>query len=240
MKLDKFPTVQNAVRFYDPDPQVVRRKFVAFAKSKPPFSYNDLRKLIRQSYGLHQDLPTLENTIRLGVLRAYVREKYLEILPLLRQYIDQQKPTYVQSLGHSLTYPAGRGLFVTVDPPFVIGTSIGAVIPWISFWKHNPLTPTQMALLCAMIRSVLQQEADLDGAVLQFVDLSVPKGATDRILRVQDLRSVESLGNAQVTSMLETLHTGMELAEGDLAGLPQSDSTPSPQSDTDSNQLKLL
>lgn len=241
LKLDKFPTVLNAVRFYHADVQVVRRRFVSFAKNKPTFSYFDLRKIACQSIDLHQSAATLEATIRCGVKRADVRNRYLEVLPLLLQYIDQQKPNFIQSLGHSFTYPAGRGLIVPIDPPFVIGTSAGIVVPYMSFWKVNPLKADQMSLLCTLVRDVLEREPDYEEATLQFVDMSVPSGCASRSLRVTNLVDVPRLQPTEVAGMLDVLREGMTLAARDLATETSArPSAPMLGRDGDPNQLDLL
>ena len=54
-----------------------------------------------------------------GVKRADVRENFLGVLPLIRDYFDGVELVFVQAVDRRY-YPVGRSLMVPFDPPMLI------------------------------------------------------------------------------------------------------------------------
>lgn len=240
MKLKKFPAASNAVRLYDDDPLVVCKKALALARGRPNWSYFDLIRIVQQSFPLRQDLQSLIASVRGGVKREDVRKRYLSVLPHLYSYVEGMQPTYVQKLLQPLSYAAGRDLFIPVDPTFVIGTQSGPVVPWISFWQSNPLSPLQMALLCSIIRDRAEQQPDLEDAELVFVDLSIPKQRQTREVRATRIRDVTRLHQNDISRMLATLNEGLRLAEIELRVDPKRTQQEKSKPEVNPNQFRLL
>lgn len=213
MKL-KPPSLQHVARFYRPTADGVKKEFLKLARAHPPFSYEDLYKL---TWDMAKGLQTYEAVYRAasGIRLDIKRDSYLRALPPCNVFFDELKHAYAIPVG-SRSYSIGRGIQVPFCPPMLCGTAKGVVLPWLIFWKDNPLTGIQLQLFASMVEDILKGEPDLDSAQLLIVDMSDAAIKKDGRPVVTSSADVIKLPASQMASMLSTVVEGFELAKEEL------------------------
>lgn len=65
---------------------------------------------------------------------------------------------------------------------------------------------------------MLLQDPDLDQALFQILDFSIPEGERERRLLIIDAKDIPRLGESEKRAMLEVFADGYRLARSELAG----------------------
>jgi hypothetical protein len=112
---------------------------------------------------------------------------------------------------------------VPFEPPIIYGSVGGAIFPWFSFWKSNPLAGDRLSLFVTLVKEVLADDPDLEEADFQILDFSAPKGSSQRELKVTHASDVPILSDARKTEMLEIFAEGYFAAEEELRAAPVED-----------------
>ena len=98
--------------------------------------------------------------------------------------------------------------------------SVGGQVyfPWFSFWRSNPLADCRLSLFVTIVEEVLLQDPDLDLALFQILDFSIPEGERERRLLIIDAKDIPRLSGSEKRAMLEVFADGYRLARIELAG----------------------
>jgi hypothetical protein len=218
----KVPSAQHLARNWQDTPAKVQKGLVDLVRSPPTFSYQTLFGFVRDMLLLGVSKEQIEIAIRTKVKREDVRGYYLELLPLIADHFVGESPKYVMSVDRRY-YAAGRGLMVPFDPPIIYGRSNGAVFPWFSFWKSNPLSGDRMSLFVTIVREVLADDPDLEAVDFQILDFSAPRSSNERELKVIHANDVPLLSEARKSEMLEIFAEGYFAAVEELRATPVED-----------------
>lgn len=214
----RVPTVQHLARNWDGDPNRICNNLVRLVQRPPNFNYDLLFRLARDMLLLGQPYEdVLEAVCR--IKRGDLRERYIEILPLLRDHFEGQHPDYFQDIEPRL-FSIGRGLMVPFAPPFIYGVGGQIFFPWLSFWRTNPLADERLALFVTIVEQILLDDPDLEAAAFQIVDFSAPMSKKPRELRVTPASNVPRVPEARVREMLEIFAEGFFRAQRVLASMP--------------------
>lgn len=228
----KVPSAQHLARNWQDTPAKVQKGLVHLVRNPPTFSYQALFGFVRDMLLLGVPREQIEIAIRTKVKRESVRGYYLELLPLIADHIADESPKYVMSVDRRY-YAAGRGLMVPFDPPIIYGGTGGAIFPWFSFWKSNPLSGDRLSLFVTMVKEVLAEDPDLEAADFQILDFSAPKGSSERELIVTHASDVPLLSDRRKTEMLEIFAEGYFAAVEELRATPIEDAEEKAQRDPD-------
>lgn len=217
----KIPSLQHMVRHWRGQPEGIMRSLVALAKNPPTFNYNVLFGAVRDLLVLGQSYEQVEEGIRRGVKREDLKQRLLEVLPLIRDYFEGITPTFVQSVERRY-YAVGRDLLVPFDPPIIYGVGGQLHFPWFSFWRSNPLADERLSLFVTIVEEVLLQDPDLETARFSILDFSAPKTtrARERLpreLKVIDAADIPRVSPERKAEMLETFGQGYLMAKAKLA-----------------------
>lgn len=215
------PSAQHLARNWQDTPTKVQKGLVDLARNPPTFSYTALFGWVRDMLLLGVSRETIETAIRTKVKREDVQGYYLELLPLIADHFVDEAPNYVMGVDRRY-YAAGRGLMVPFAPPILYGGPKGAIFPWFSFWKSNPLSGDRLSLFVTMVREVLAEDPDLEAADFQILDFSAPKGSKVRELVVAHSADIAPLTESRKLEMLEIFAEGYFAAVEELAGDPTS------------------
>lgn len=221
----RVPTVQHLARNWNGDPDWICKVLVRLVQKPPNFNYDLLFRLARDMLLLGQPYDEILAAIS-RIKRKDLREKFLEIAPLLRDFFDGQHPDYFQDIEPRL-YGIGRGLMVPFAPPFIYGVGGQIYFPWLSFWRTNPLADERLSLFVTIVERILLDDPDLEDAVFQIVDFSAPIAKAPRELRVIRADEIPRLTDTRVREMLEIFAEGYFKAQKTLATMPK----PSPSSE---------
>lgn len=216
----KVPSLQHLARNWRDTPDLVRRSLVDLARNPPQFSYDPLFGAIRDLLVLGVPYEQVEEGIRRGVKRPFVRKILLEVLPLIRDHFDGLVPDFPPQLVARRYYSVARDLQIPFQPPMLYGLGGQLHLPWFSFWRSNALQGVRLSLFATLAAEVMQEDSDLDRARLHILDCSVPKGETERRLIVIEAQDVPRLQDAEKREMLEIWAEGYRLARDDLARQP--------------------
>lgn len=228
----KVPSAQHLARNWQDTPAKVQKGLIDLVRNPPTFSYQALFGFVRDMLVLGVSREQIEVAIRTRVKRENVQGYYLELLPLIADHFSDESPKYVMSVDRRY-YAAGRGLMVPFDPPIIYGGVGGAIFPWFSFWKSNPLSGDRLALFVTMVRDVLAEDPDLEAADFQILDFSAPQGSRERELKIIHASDVPSLSEARKAEMLEIFAEGYFAAEQELRSTPVEDVETDVPSDPD-------
>jgi hypothetical protein len=194
-------------------------------------------------FSVKSDLGEMELLINRGVRSEIARKSYLEIAPLLAGHFAELNPTFVQEVS-TRVYPLSRHLRVPFDPPMVFGAAGKVQLPIFIFWRNNPLTSEQLALMASLIRELIAQDPDLDLASTSVLDFSIPKGSDKRILRELPLSAIPELSVARRDEMLAIFAAGYQLAleelDGRMSESVNENSAPRPTPADDGDQRDLF
>jgi len=236
----KVPSVVHLARNWRPNEVGVKDALIALANSSPPFSYSPLLGMLRSMISVKSDLAEMELLINRGVQFELARKSYLEIAPLLSSHFSALNTTFVQEVS-ARAYPLSRHLRVPFEPPMIFGAAGKVHLPIFIFWRKNPLTGDQLALLASLVRELIAQDPDLDVASTAILDFSIPKGAKERSLQEVPLSEIPELSVSRRDEMLAIFAAGYELARDELEGrVADSSIHKSPPSVTDDDQPDLF
>lgn len=236
----KVPSVQHLARNWQEEPIQIKRRLVTLVQNPPIFSYVQLYNLVHDLLVYGQPYDEIEKGVKQNVRRENVRKNFLSILPLIRDHFDGIRPDFVQSIGKRY-YPIGRGLEIPFNPPLIYGVDGQLILPWMIFWRVNPLSKKQLSLFVTLVAEMLQQNPDLEDAKVEILDFSSPKQKLPRELKITDVRDVPVVTREELTRMLETFVDGYLLAKTELEAAPKAKSEEKPpRKDGDSDQPNLF
>lgn len=216
----RVPTLQHMARHWRDDPDLVRRAFVRLALNPPQFSYDPLYGAIRDMLVLGLPYEQIEDGIRKGVKREWVRDVLLEVLPLIRDHFSTITPDFPPQDVAPRKYRAARDFIIPFRPPLVYGIGGQLYLPWFSFWRSGALAGKRLSLFLTIIDELMRDDPDLEQARLEVLDFSIPDGEKKRVLRVVNAREIPRLGIVERDAMLATLAEGYRRAVLELAGKP--------------------
>lgn len=203
----KVPSLQHLARIWHPDPARITRTLVGLTKHGPTFSYAPLYDAVRDLLRLHVPYEQVLEGIVRGTGQKDVRERFLSVMPLIRQYFDGISPAFVQDVTRRL-YPIGRGLAIPFDPPLIYGLNGEIHFPWFSFWRTNPLAAERLSLFVTIVDDVLFQDPDLEDSRFVILDFSAPSSKQSRELSVVEAKLIPRLSNARKSEMLSVFAEG--------------------------------
>jgi len=212
----KVPSLQHLARNWRDDPIRVKRVLVQLAQNSPTFNYNPLFGAVRDMLVFAQPYDEIIEGMRRAIQRADVRENFLGVLPLIKDYFQGVTPTFVQSVERRY-YPVGRSLMVPFDPPLIYGMDGGIHFPWFSFWRTNPIARLRLSLFVSMVDDVLSQDPDLEDAKFEILDFSAAEPNKSRELTVINAKDVPRVSNEEKAEMLSVFAEGFFLAQAELA-----------------------
>jgi hypothetical protein len=235
----KVPSLQHLARIWQPNPERIQRVLVRLTQSGPNFSYEPLFDLVRDMILLRVPYDQIVEGVKRGTKQETVRQNFLGLLPLIRDYFEGVEPTFVQAVAQRL-YPVGRELAVPFRPPLIYGASGRLHFPWFSFWRSNPLAAERLSLFASIVDDLLLQDSDLEGANFEVLDFSAPVPGAGRELRVIQASSIPRLSEERKIEMLAVFAEGFRLAREEIANnvIVEHDNDDDIQRDT--NQLGLF
>lgn len=154
----------------------------------------------------------VQEDIRTRVKRAFVREKYLEVLPLVVEFFEKRNIAFSQKVVPRY-YSIDKDLQIPFAPPLVIGVEGKLVLPWFVFWKDNPLAGENLSLFVTIVKEILEQDSDLADADFMIVDLSFDRNAGCRTMKVTDSREIPLLSEERKILMLKVFAEGFREAK---------------------------
>lgn len=232
----KVPSLQHLARLWHPDPLRVQRTLVALAKNSPTFSYQLVYELVHDLVCLKVPYGQIEDAVRKKVKRVQIRENFLELLPLVRTHFADVGVDFVHQVTRRF-YPLGRDLFVPFSPSFIYGSRGELHLPWMSFWKENPLDAERLSLFMTVVDDVLAQDPDLEAATFSLLDFSAPAPRSPRSLKVLKGEEIPRVSRERQKEMLGVFIEGFRLAQQELEGAELSRT---PVLDRDEDQLPLF
>lgn len=210
----RVPTLQHLARNWNSDPNWICKSLVRLANNPPNFNYELLFRLARDLLLFGQPYDEVLAAVK-RIKRLDLQARFLEVLPLLRDYFEGQRPDYFQDI-EPRHYSVGRGLMVPFAPPFIYSIGGQIYFPWLSFWRSNPLSDERLALFVTIVRQILLDDPDLENSIFHIVDFSAPTPKSERSLRVIDASEVPILPERRVREMLEIFAEGYFRAEEEL------------------------
>lgn len=161
---------QNIARLFRSTPEEVKKAIIKLYRAKPPFSYEQLYEGVLRSLVLKESLNAYRDIVE-SWQPSLRRESYLRALKPTAFFFDNFERHYeVEVLPRP--YSIGRGLRAPLAPRMQCGTPRGMVVPWLLFWKENPLNEEQTALLHSIVLDAFANDPDLDSSKLMLVDTS--------------------------------------------------------------------
>ena len=170
------PSLQHLARTWHESPRQVTRSYLRLAENSPTFNYRALDGAVQDHLLFKQPFGEIAEGIKRGVRREFVRNIFLEVLPLLRDHFEGIHPDYVQPVS-TRYYPVGQGLLVPFRPPIFYGVGGQTYFPWFSYWKRDPLADQQLALFATLVKEMLLDDPDLEDAKFEILDFSAPRGS---------------------------------------------------------------
>jgi len=236
----KVPSLQHLARNWHPDSAKITKDLVRLAENPPIFNYNPLFSAVTDMLLLGQPYDQIRKGIHKAVNREGVRNNYLEILPLLRGYVEGVNPDFVQKVDVRM-YPVTRGFMIPFSPPLIYGVGGRVCFPWFSFWRASPLADERLSLFVTLVKEVLLDDPDLEDAKFEILDFSAPKPKAPRDLEIIDAKDVPILSNNDKQNMLSVFAEGFFKAQAELAakGHPTTSEEQSDRS-VDSDQHDLF
>lgn len=217
-KTVKVPSLQHMARNWRDTPDGVRRKLVALTKYPPQFSYDPLFAAVRDMLVLGVPYAQVVEGIRRAEKRAWVRELLIEVLPLIGNHFSGIEPDSPPRRVARRYYPLARDIMIPFEAPLEYSVGGQVYFPWFSFWRSNPLADCRLSLFVTIVEEVLLQDPDLDLALFQILDFSIPEGERERRLLIIDAKDIPRLSGSEKRAMLEVFADGYRLARIELAG----------------------
>ncbi len=222
-------------------PEQVMRAQLSLLKSAPNFSYQSLYKTMRGLLGTVGSEEDLRKAICSCKLRSDVKEKYLELVPLISEYFSGKKVKYSLEVAPRF-YSVARDLQVPFTPPLIYADEKGLCLPLFIFWKRSGLKGERLSLYASIVREILNQDPDLSEARLEIVDMSVDDSeeTLNRRLRVISEDGVAPIGSKRKIEMLTVFAEGFRRARVVAAGMPPKKKKEKTESDVHPAQISLL
>jgi len=180
----KVPSLQHLARTWRPDPDLVRRILLRLARRPPRFSYDPLYGAIRDLLVLGIPYEQVENGIRRGIRRKFVRDILLEVLPLVRDHFDGLSPDFPPQEVVAHFYNIASDIQVPFRPPLFYAIGEQRCLPWLSFWRENPLVGLPRSLFVTLAQDTMLEDPELDRAAFHILDFSIPQGERERRLQI--------------------------------------------------------
>ena len=201
----------HVARLYRPTIEGVKNEVIRLARSAPPFSYEDLYELVWDN--VRCGIPESQIVASINGLGQRVkRESYARAFPVACSFFRGFPATFIEKI-EPRTYSIGRNMRVPFAPSMICGTRDGLVIPWLLFWKTNPMTEEQTRLFISMALGVIENDGELDQAALQLVDTSEKALSKEGMPSVISSRDVVPFTAEKMRKMLETFAAGFALAQ---------------------------
>jgi hypothetical protein len=235
-KTVKVPSLQHMARNWRDTPDGVRRKLVALAKHPPQFSYDPLFSAVRDMLVFGVPYALVVDGIRRAEKRPWVRELLIEVLPLVGNHFAGVEPDGPPRRVARRYYPLARDILIPFEAPLEYSIGGQLYFPWFSFWRSNPLVDRRLSLFVTIVEEVLLQDPDLDRAVFQILDFSIPEGERERRLLIIDAKDIPRLDDREKRAMLEVFADGYRLARAELTGSKSDNGTRDDARRSDSGQ----
>ncbi len=203
-----------ARHWYD-SPEKIEDEFVKMAMNPPSFNYNALNNIARDSLLFKVPEDQIIKGIKEKEKRKRVQKILLEVIPLLHGHFSSLQQDFVNDVAPSF-YSVGRDLRIPFKPDFIYSVGGQIYLPWFIFWKHNPLNDKQLSLFVTLVREILRQDPDLDGAKFEILDFSAVKPKEGRQLRIIDTAGIKTFNLKETAEMLAIFVEGFESAEARL------------------------
>lgn len=178
--------------------------------------------------------------IRRKEKRPRVQELLIEVLPLIGSHFAGIEPDSPPRRVARRYYPLARDIMIPFEAPLEYSVGGQVYFPWFSFWRSNPLANRRLSLFVTIVEEVLLQDPDLDQAVFQILDFSIPEGETERRLLVIDTKDIPRLDEREKRAMLEIFADGYRLARSELAGAKPDKDAPNDTRRPDTGQRDLF
>src|SRR5215813_13896621 len=199
----KVPSLQHMARNWRDTPEGVRRQLVSLVKRPPQFTYDPLFAAVRDMLVFGVPYAQVVEGIRRAEKRPWVRELLIEVLPLISNYFAGISPDGPPRRVARRYYPLARDILIPFETPLEYRVKGQVYFPWFSFWRANPLSNRRLSLFVTIIEEVLLQDPDLDRAVFQILDFSIPEGERERRLLIIDANDIPRLDDREKRAMLE-------------------------------------
>jgi hypothetical protein len=213
------PSIQHLARQIQPTAEQIERNLIRLALNPPAFNYNPLYGLTHDALAYKQPLEQLEKGIVERVKIGKVRENFLSLAPLIHGYFVPISADFVGTVSRRF-YNAGRDLLIPFDPPLIYGVNGAIHLPWLSFWRNDPLRGERLSLFMTLLDEILGQDPDLDLAKVTILDFSAPAPGQERELSLLEANDIPRLDTAQKTELLERFVEGFLTARSKLANMP--------------------
>jgi len=234
------PSIQHLSRQIEETSELIERNLLRLALNPPIFNYNPMYGLTHDVLAYKQPLADLEKGIRDQVKIAKVRDNFLSLAPHIHKYFAPLRPDFVSTVSRRF-YNAGRSILIPFNPPLIYGIDGVIHLPWLSFWRNDPLSGERLSLFITLIDEILGQDPDLENAVVTILDFSAPETGEDRVLRLIKGRDIPRLESDKKNELLERFVEAFLTAKFKLANLPeQPKSGPPEKGITDDDQPDLF
>jgi hypothetical protein len=216
----QIPSLQHVARTWRDNPDAVARGLVATARRPPQFSCDPLNVATRDLMVLKVPYAQVEEYIRRAERRPNYQRVLLEVMPLLRRYLNGINPDFFQGVAKRY-YPVAQDIMIPFQPPLIYGLGGQLTFPWFSWWRSNPLAGASLSLFVTLMDEMLLQDPDLETAIFQILDFSKPKGEEDRALIVTNAADIPRLSASARNEMLAIWAEGLRRARKVIADAPE-------------------
>lgn len=210
----KAPSLIHVARIYRPTAEQVKNEILRLARVAPPFSYEDLYELMWDRAHVGVSREQIERSIA-SIGQKIKRDSYQRAFAIADRFFDGLDRSFEMRI-EPRSYSIGRDLRVPFAPPMICGGGAnGPVIPWLLFWKQNPLSEEQTSLFMSMAQAIIEEEPELDAASLLLVDTSLKALDGNGNARVINAADVERIPDRRLRTMLEVFATGFHMAQAE-------------------------
>jgi hypothetical protein len=222
----KLPTVQHFSTYCGGTVDDIRKRIEKRAGGGSGVSYETLRtRWLFDRFQLGIDVKLIENAIR-ACLKGDNIKHNLDALRALSKYISDHRFTGAIRVETRL-FPIGRGLYVPVNPPFVLTDKERPRLFWPSFWKTpGRLNGVPGRVFISILEREMFDRSDFRSLDLDFVDLSCPSGSTTRGARVYHRKDFGGLSDRELGQELEKFLDAYFSSKGATADQPQETERP--------------
>lgn len=233
----KVPSLQHMARIWRPDSDAIKKVLVRLTTNGPTFSYAPLFKIVHGMlvFGTPYE-QSLEAVQR--IKRDDVRENFLGLLPLIREHFANVSPTFVHEVNPRV-YSVSRDIQIPFAPPLIYGGAGTVVLPWMSFWRVNPLKDESLSLFVTIVEELVLQDSDLEESDFQILDFSAPGAKMPRELSVLSASKIPRVEQARKVEMLEVFAEGYRKAKMHLANVASERVEPVAE-DREEDQMSLF
>jgi hypothetical protein len=212
------PALQHVARTAEGTPQKVAKALLKEFSGRAPFRYSLMDELAKVAMKGRFTLEQFREAVRKRQRNPKYQGIFLELVPLVHKYFSQLSPKYLLQID-PLFYRINN-LSIPFKPPFAFEMNDELIIPFLLFWKINPLTEHQYSLLATMIADLLSQHPDYRGARVLVLTFSAPTKDDKREIKIIDLATITRLTQSELDSALGTWFEGFQLAKAQIATMP--------------------